>query len=238
MLRFREVSTGSGGFAACRECGPVPAAAYRDADAVLADIAEAAAEVAGPLNVSLSGAEPFGHPDLPAIVAGARERGAARVRLVTDGVALGRGDNAAGALGAGVRHARVVLFGGSAEEHDGCVGALGHFDAALDGAREFLRAASARDLPVALSGEVRLCRHNISHASASVAALAAVGAGAVFLRVLGSRVDPDDLGTWVAAACDTGVVNRVWVSVEGVPSSALVGRELHLARESAGAVPA
>ena len=45
---------------------------------------------------------------------------------------------------------------------------------------------------------------------------------------------------WLKAACDTGVVNGVWVDVEGVPFCLLPAHALHVAscvREVAGAKP-
>jgi hypothetical protein len=40
-------------------------------------------------------------------------------------------------------------------------------------------------------------------------------------------LDPRRSADWVAAACDTGTVNRVWVAVTGIPEPALGDKALH-----------
>ena len=117
MIAFAEVSIGEAPATPCVRCAPHASAAMRPATLVLADVTAVCASWSdgpGP-NVSLVGAEPFAHPELPLLVQGAVEAGCERIRLRTDAGALSAGNNAVGVLGAGVRHLEVVLLGGDAE---------------------------------------------------------------------------------------------------------------------------
>ncbi|TLN00761.1 hypothetical protein FDZ71_14135, partial [bacterium] len=223
MLRFVEVSAGDGAPVACRLCVPAPPATYRPADGLIAEIASATPDV------SLVGAEPFNHPELPEVVAAAVRAGAERLRVETAGAALARGDNAAGALAAGVRHVRLVLLGDEGA-HDSLTGMPGSFAAAAAGAAVWTAAAARSGARTFLGVLVPVCPHNAEHLPAAVAAAARLGAREVVLRVA-RAADPAALAPWLVAACDTGAVNRVWVRVEpaaGVAALMPASHALHL----------
>ncbi len=185
MLSFLEVPIGTGGVARCSRC---PGGAQRDArpsHAVLADLQAARADSvwSSGLNVGFVGFEPFAHPELPALIGGAVDSGAQRIRLRTDGGALGVGGNAAGAFGAGVRHIELVLLAGTASVHDSLTGAPGLFDAARNGIAAFRAYAESSGESVAITGIVPICAHTAAHAAAAVAVLAELGAVAARLDV-------------------------------------------------------
>ena len=117
MIRFAEVLVGSGGGScSCSRCHGLSATpVYRPLDELVDAITALAAAWEGRPgpNVRLSGAEPFGHPALPAIVAAAVSAGCQRIAVDTDAIALRSPVNAGGALMAGVRHVRFTLLGGS-----------------------------------------------------------------------------------------------------------------------------
>jgi hypothetical protein len=230
VLRFVSVSLGTGRQARCGRChGPAPEVAYRSAAEMAPLIAEAvaAAEAPGP-NVELTGPEPFDHPELPAIVASAARQGVARLKLDTDATALARPGNADGCIAAGVRHVRVVLLGGSPGIHDALAGAVGAFDAALTGIRAFVDAGAEADTMVHVTALVPVCRHNVHDLVSVVVAAVGAGADAVTLMLDDTGLDLAAAAGWLTAACDTGVVNAVWVEVEGAPFCLLPGYELHL----------
>lgn len=228
MLRFAEVSMGEGGVVACSRCAAPAPAAYRSSADVIADVEAAVSAWDGPgrANLSLAGADPFNHPDLPEIVAAAVGAGVSRLRVETAGAALGVGDNAPGAQSAGVRHACVTLLGNEGV-HDVLAGAPGLFGAACAGMRAWTLAAQGSGSATFLSGAMPVCDHNAAEAPAVVAAFAGLGAREVTLRA-SAGLDVQRAGSWLAAACDTGTVNRVWVRVTGVPAEALPGHVIHL----------
>lgn len=218
LLRFAEVSLGSGGLPTCARCETASVPAPRAAEDVIAEALSAIESwdraLLGPgPNVALVGAEPFAHPSLPEIVFTLVEAGASRLRLRTGAEALIVAENAEGVLRAGVRHLEVVVLGPH-EVHDALTARPDAFESARRGMRAFLDTAGESGIDAVLSGRIRVCRHNLEHAPAAVAVLAEVGALEIVLQVSDTASKTVGAATWIASACDTGVVNGVWVSVE------------------------
>lgn len=234
MIGFVEVALGTGGGVRCARChGEPDAVSYASAAEVEAAIGRAVArsrEAGGPgPNVALAGPEPFAHPELPAVVAASMRAGVRRLRLDTSGAGLLSPANAAGVLGAGVRHIRVVLLGGTPGVHDALAGVPGAFDAALAGARAFREVADAAGERVSVVVHVPACRHNLRETPAAVAAAVEAGADAVTIALSDGGADLEPSLAWLRSACDTGVVNGVWVEVVGVPFCLLREHALHVA---------
>jgi MoaA/NifB/PqqE/SkfB family radical SAM enzyme len=232
VLGFVTVSLGAGSPVRCTRChGAGPGAGYRPASDVVADITKAAqAWSTGPgPNVSLGGPEPFGHPELPSLVAGASQAGVARLRLETDAAALVSPANASGSAAAGVRHLRFRLLGGSPGVHDALTGEADALAATLAGVRAFAAAAREQDVAVSITALVPVCRHNVCDLPATVGVALEAGADEVTLVVDDGGLDVPAAVPWITAACDSGIVNGVWVEVEGLPYCLLPGYDLHLA---------
>ena len=216
MLRYAEVRVGGGAPLGCASCSPRSASAYDPSADVLARIAAVTKSwrgVPGP-NVVLSGPEPFLHPELPALVAACVTGGAERVCIETDGGALAVGGNAEGALRSGVRQLRVRMLSAVEPAADGLTGRPGLHRAAGDGVRAFLAAAVQRDLAVAVTVVIPVCGHNLETLPATIGALASWGIHAVRLESSGPL--PDLAAVHLAATCDTGMVNRLWVETDGL----------------------
>jgi hypothetical protein len=234
VITFAEVSLGAGGDVRCSRCqGAAQPTAYRGAAAVVADIEATAAR-----DLALTGPEPFGHPELHALVSAAVRAGVRRLRLDTDAVALQSPSNAGGVLSAGVRHITFTLLGGTPGVHDALRGGPGSFDAALAGVRTYRRVADEEGVAVSIVAVVPACRHNLHDLPAAVGAAVDAGADSVLVRFEDAGADLAPALPWFTAACDTGVVNGVWVEVEGVPFCLLPGYDLHVSdvvRSRAGA---
>jgi hypothetical protein len=87
-------------------------------------------------------------------------------------------------------------------------------EAVVSGTRAFLDAAKHAEATVAISAEVAVCRHNADDLPGIVAAFGKAGVGCVtFFQDAGAAPAPASVATMLAAACDTGVVNGVWVEV-------------------------
>lgn len=214
MLSFLEVPIGAGGVARCSRC---PGGTQRDprpSRDVIADLRAAHVEMASrdALNVAFVGFEPFAHPELPALIGGAVQEGAQRIRLRTDGGALGVGGNAAGAFAAGVRQIELVLLAGTPSVHDSLTGAPGLFDAARNGIATFRACAESAGESVAITGLVPICAHTAAHAAAAVAVLAELGAVAVRLDVTS---DAPAARAAALAALETATVNGMHGFVTG-----------------------
>lgn len=234
MIAFVEAALGTGGGVRCTRChGEPDGASFASVAEVEAAIASAVArsrEAGGPgPNVALAGPEPFAHPELPAVVAAAMRAGVRRLRLDTSGAGLLSPANAAGVLGAGVRHVEVVLLGGTPGVHDALAGRPGAFDAAVAGMRSFREAADAAGERVSVVVRVPACRHNLRETPAAVAAAVEAGADAVTIALADGGADLAPSLAWLRSACDTGVVNGVWVEVDGVPFCLLPEHSLHVA---------
>jgi hypothetical protein len=232
VIRFAEIAVGQGGGVRCSRChGTDPDVTYRDTDEVRAEISAVCSlwDVAPGPNIVLTGAEPFGHPALPSLVAAAVEARCRRVCLDTDAVACGSAQNAGGSLMAGVRHLRWTLLAGTPGIHDALVGRPGALDASVAGVGTFRSIAGGEGFDVSVIAVVPVCRHNAHDLPAAVSVAVQAGADAVRLRVEDGGMDLASVVPWVIAACDTGVVNGVWVEVEGVPFCLLPGYDLHVA---------
>lgn len=243
MIHFAELALGIGGEVRCSRCHGAPESpTYRRAEEVSADIATACSlwnEAPGP-NIALTGAEPFGHPELPAIVTAAIGAGCRRLCLKTDAVALRSAANAGGSLMAGVRHLRWPILGGTPGVHDALVGAPGAFEASVAGIRSFRAIAAEEGLDVSVTAFVPVCRHNVHDLPVVAGAAVEAGADRVVVRIEDGGLDLAGSIPWIVAACDTGVVNGVWVEVDGVPFCLLEGYDLHLAdaiRQREGSKP-
>jgi hypothetical protein len=230
VLRFVSVSLGGGLPLRCVRChGSAPEVSYRSADELDPLLAEAVAAAGSPgPNVELTGPEPFGHPELPAVVAAAARHGVARLRLETDAIALASPVNAGGSIAAGVRHLRVRLLGGSPGVHDGLGAVVGAFDATLAGVRCFVASAAESGSPVSVTVVIPVCRHNVHDLTPAVLAAAEAGADAVTLMLDDPGLDLAMAAPWLMSACDTGVINGVWVEVDGAPFCLLPGYDLHV----------
>lgn len=232
MIRFTEVPIGEGTPVRCGRCsGNEAEARYRPAAEVVAEARAVIAswsEGTGP-NVRLTGAEPFAHPELPRIVSDVIGAGCARLAVDTDAAGLRSPGNASGAVVAGVRHVRFTLLAGTEGVHDALAGAPGVFDATREGVRSYRGAAEAAGLDVSVTALVPVCRHNAHDLPAAVGAAVECGADRVELRVSDGGMELRAAFPWITAACDTGVVNGVWVEVDGVPFCLLPGYDLHLA---------
>jgi len=241
VIRFADVGVGSGGEVRCSRChGESQSISYRSASEIAAEIAMACElwdEPPGP-NVALTGAEPFGHPELPVLVGAAVDAHCRRLCLETDAVALRSSQNAGGSLIAGVRHLRWIILGGTPGVHDVLLGTPGALDLSVEGVRSFRSIAAEESIPVSVTTVVPVCRHNVHDLPAAAGLAVDAGADRVLLRVEDGGLDLAAALPWIVAACDTGVVNGVWVEVEGVPFCLLAGYDLHLSdavRERAGA---
>lgn len=228
MIPFVLIPLGEGGLPRCCRCAPESASlTHRTIADVRQDIEHAVANAGtapGP-NVILGGTEAFSHPDLPAIVVYAAEHGVSRIALETGGGPLTVGENAPGAIHVGVRHLIVHYVPTQPGDLDGAAAAVVSVDPmqlALDGIRAFVRAADAKGEKVAVSATVPVCRHTASLLPSAIVDLVAAGVGSVRLDG-GAAGDAHGSArtAHVTAACDTGVVNGVWVDVAGValPSS-------------------
>ncbi len=222
MIDFHPISIGDGAPCGCVRCGLVPEASYApiaEVEARLTAVRTAPGAPADPGStvtaggVALVGPEPFAHPELPALVAACRRAGFSRIALETDGSALAAHGNAAGVLHAGVRHLWVRVLGAENATHDALVGRPGRGAASRLGVTAYLEAASATGVTVAVTAVVPVCVHTLGDLPAIVAACAQRGFHAVRLEAAGLL--PSQAATVIAAACDTGMVNRVWVSTDG-----------------------
>lgn len=230
MLEFVEVAMGSGGGVTCGRCARTQRADLRQAFDISAEVEAACAAwgaVPGP-NVALTGPDPFGHPALADVLAAARRAGVSRLRLDTDGVRLASPDIADLAVAQGVRHVRVTLLSGSAEEHDALAGGSGASEAALAGVREFLAAAERAGAKALAAAYVPVCRHNVHALPLAVTRAAEAGARYALVEVADPGLDLAAAMPWIGAACDSGTVNSLWVEVAGVPYCLAGGHAVHL----------
>lgn len=209
MIRIAPITVGAGVPAGCVRCAPMPEPAYLP----LRQMARALEEIHGAHGVALTGPEPFAHPELPAVIAACREAGFTRLALETDGGALAAHGNAAGVLHAGVRHLWVRVLGPDDAVHDERIGRPGRGAAARAGIAAYRAAALEAGRAIVVTAVVPVCRHTLPELPAIVLSCAVRGFDAVRLVSTGSL--PGTAGTIIAAACDTGMVNRLWVSTDG-----------------------
>lgn len=220
MLDFHRVRTGEGPPAACGRCEPSPVV-QADEQVVLRALQMTIGRADGsrPHDIVFAGGEPLEHDGFERFVSAAADGGARRIAAITAGAALGDPLRIEGLIRAGLRHVHVTvptLDPGAYTAHS-----CGAPEGALAGMRS-LRAAGERvGARTLLYGRIPVCAHNVESLSPLVAALAAAGADAVAL-VTAANADARRLVPWISAAFDTGLMNGIWVWVEGPVAESLV----------------
>lgn len=235
VLEFVEIPVGAGASLRCARCGAAPEPAYHATADVAARIAAVAADwTVGPgPNLTLTGPEPFDHPALPDLVIACQTAGVERICIETDGRALAIPANAEGAVGAGVTHMRVRLLSADPGTADKVSGRPGLLAATGAGVAAVRAAAERQGVMVVITAAVPVCAHNLDTVPATVGQLSAWGVDAV--RLLAAGALPARSADILAAACDTGMVNRLWV--ECAPDLPLpASHELHRVEEPVGRV--
>lgn len=164
MLTFKDIALGAGErrdthCALCASHAQTPA----DASSVNVRLEKACASQDGHFDgVMFTGFEPFAHPQLVGFIAQARQLGAPRIALLTDGGALSSFPNAAGSIEAGVRIFEIPLLGAQARGHDRLSQKAGLFDALVQGIGNVCSIAEQTSASVMLVARIELCPHNAS----------------------------------------------------------------------------
>jgi len=217
-LEFARIAVGEGQPLRCAHCSPPAEQSYREAAIIGEDVdrvAAASTDPTGP-NVCLTGPEPFGHPDLPRLVVACRQAGARRIALETDAAALSVRVNAAGLVAAGVHHLHARVLHADEARGDELGGSAGRTRDSFAGIAGYLEAAEAAGVDAVVTLRVPVCEHNVGSLPEIVSRAAALGVHAV--RLLGADRLPASAPSLIAAACDTGMVNGVWVeAAESLP---------------------
>jgi len=231
VLEFAHIAVGAGEGLTCTRCAPVRDAGYLPVAEIVARIqavADGWTGRSGP-NIVLGGREPFAHAELPALVAACVDAGAQRVCLETDGGALSVRANALGVVRAGVRHLQVRLLDADQERGDLLSGLPGRTRDALAGVGTYRSVADELGVRVSITARVPVCEHNLEALPATVLALASHGFDGVRLVPAGEM--PAQALAVIAAACDTGMVNQLWVEAD--PALPLPeGHALHVVSEA------
>jgi hypothetical protein len=231
MLHFEDIVLGQGAGSGCVRCKGESTETLRDQAEIVCEIRDVArtwGAKPGP-NLTLTGAEPFHHPALGQIVADAVNAGAQRICLDSDCAALGSAETARTVLDSGVRHMQFTLLGSTPALHDALLGRPGAFEATMNGVSTFVEIARAGEVPVHVSARLPVCHHNLRDLPMIVTAAARAGAAKARLVIEDPGLDLRSAAPWVEAACDSGIVNSLWVEVQGVPHGLAGGWELHLA---------
>jgi hypothetical protein len=231
VLHFENIVLGEGGRCLCTRCpGEVRAETLRDVGDIVNEIREVARAWGtrpGP-NLMLTGAEPFHHPALPEILATAVCSGAQRIGLDSDCAALGSAHEAEAILESGVRHLQFTLLGSSPAQHDALSKRPGAFQETMGGVSTFIAVSRAANVPVYVGARIPVCHHDLRDLPTIVTAAARAGASFARVAVEDPGLDLRSAAPWIQAACDSGIVNGVWVEVQGVPYGLAKGWELHL----------
>lgn len=156
---------------------------------------------------------------LEPLATAAQEKGVERLRV--DVSAEGLKQDAERLLALGVRHVRFSLLEAATDPTRSAD--------TIAGARAFAEAASEQGVRIATTAVLPLCRHTIQDAPGAAMIAAEARADSILLLVDDPTLDLCKAAPWVMAACDTGMVNVVWVEVEGIPFCFMDGYELHLA---------
>lgn len=222
MLDFVRIPVGEGAASRCALCGSRDTASYlpaeRAREAILAAVT-ASSDPTGP-NLCLCGPEPFEHPDLPQLVAACAHAGARRIALETDAAALSVARNAAGVIVAGVHHLHVRLLEADPVRGETLGVAPSRTADSLAGIAAYREAAHAAAIQAVISVLVPVCPHNLGSLPEIV--VRAAGLRVDRVRLMAAAALPPSAPALLAAACDTGMVNGVWVEADeasGLPSS-------------------
>ena len=227
MIVFRDISLDRGQTVLCGRCTPdsPPAPEYRSVADIESCLALAPGDPSGE-GVLFSGADPLGYPGFERLLGTLASAGTRRIGVRTSGQHLADPQRVIALVEAGVRLFEVPFPDPSGHPHDPLTGAQAPFAAAVHGVRTVLEVAEGSDARIAVRGLLGVCRHTAQDLPASVMRLAELRVTSVALHCVGGA-DMPRLAEWVGAACDTGTVNRVWVSVTGLAPELLGDKALH-----------
>lgn len=226
MLRFHEVRLGAGEEATCRRCASASTIGSAEPPAGLTAALDTELQTANVAGALLTGTGSLDPGSLAEHASRLAALGVGRIGVRISGGNLTDSTSMRLLLESGVRVIEVVFLGSGPDYHDALVGTPGGFDGAVGAIRSCSEAARELGVKIALRGRIRLCAHNLHDAPAAVMRLAELGVTSIVLEC-DPRLDVRRSAEWVAAACDTGTVNRVWVAVTGMPDGALGDKALH-----------
>jgi MoaA/NifB/PqqE/SkfB family radical SAM enzyme len=226
MLAFHEVPLGGGDDVRCRRCPVAAAPSPPEVDAAVQRIDDVLAGEAAQAGVFFTGIGSVDQQDLLRLVEHAARSGVQRIGVRISGRPLSAPMAAEDLLRRGARIVEVTFLGSCADTHDRLAGSPGGLDAAFAAVRNVLDAGERLGVRVAVRGRVPVCRHNLQDLPATVMSLAQSGVSSILLAC-DETLDPRRSADWVAAACDTGTVNRVWVAVSGLGEDELGDKALH-----------
>ena len=224
MILFREIPLGAGEETSCRRCAG--AGDQASVETVQVGEALAAALESGSENLFFTGLGAMDHESLLQLVSRAADAGVSRIGVRLSASQVVQSREASALLSAGMRVAEVTFLSAEAGRHDSFTGTPGSFEASAGAVARLREAAGVLGVRLAVRGRVPICSHNLHDAPATVMRLAEMGVSSMVLACDPS-LDVRRSAEWVAAACDTGTVNRVWVAVTGMPEGALGDKALH-----------
>ena len=226
MIAYHRVFVGSTCDNACLHCPS------RDKDPSM-DLSEVEKELdilPRGQNIAFTGGEPLVHNNLLSFIAAARQHGAVRIKMMTNGRRLADGDLLEALLEAGCRVYEVKLFGSQPAIHDAITKKHGSFEETVRGMANLEEASQceAFENAVFVTARIELTQTNIEDLAPAMGLAASLGVDRIlFVRRTGDFSITKGAGM-VANAVKTATLNRIWSMCEGFPPCLMTGCERHL----------
>lgn len=181
-------------------------------------------------NVAFMGGEPTLFTDVISLVSQIRDRGARRIKLVTNGRRLGDMNFLAGLVDAGCRIFEVKIEGSRSEVHDAVTRTTGSFGETLQGLENLCslaRSAGDRDT-LLVAARVGVTGTNLGDLISIVSMLTSFGVDRIVLACKGCDFAMTDGAFMVTNAIKVAALNRTWAQSEGFPPCLMGGCERHV----------
>jgi hypothetical protein len=227
MISYHKLFIGSECNNDCMACPAPPEEKARGTD----ELIEQVDALTDTENLELCGGEPTLHAGLPSLISHGRNRGARRIKLVTNGRGLAEWDLLKSLVEKGCRLFEVKINGSGPQTHEAVTGARGSFDQTLQGLQNLGTLSGSEEYADAMyvAGRVAVTGVNIQDLTSTVALLVSFGVDAIILARRGADFSMMEAAQMVANAIRVATLNRVWSVCEGFAPCLMKGCEVHVA---------
>lgn len=198
-------------------------------DRPLADIKKEIESLSEIDNLMLCGGEPTIREDLLEIIKAAKNKGAKRIKLLTNGRAFSDINAVVTATNSHVHHYDIKLLGGNPQQHDSQTGISNSFSQTIQGINN-IKKYTLPNIGKSPFVQIRIgiTKQNYLHLSSIVVSILPLYVDRITLDFIDKDLNYTDIFKPVDDAIKTGVFSKVWVETEKIPACYLSGLEVHI----------
>lgn len=181
-------------------------------------------------NLEIFGGEPTLRSDLLKLVRAVKKVGYNRIKLVTNARILADWNGASTLVAEGAYFFEVKIWSADSSIHDVITKVQGSLNQTILGIQNLRRVTrlNDRDFKAYIALRIPLCRDNYRTVEETIRVLLPLGIDRVIISLIDSRLPFEEAAYFVHQACESGILNKVWVQTEGLPFCLMEGFEHHI----------